>query len=177
MSLHVALLRGVNVGGANRLPMKSLIAAFEAAGARSVSTLIQSGNVVFDTNDVAAVAGEVSALLARDRGLHVPIITRSASEFRVLVAGNPFRPHLDPASLHVALLSREPASVSLDLTRSPADSFALVGATLYLHLPNGVSGSKITNAWLDAQLDVISTLRNWRTVTRLTALLDERDSR
>lgn len=177
MTTHVALLRGINVGGANRLPMKSLLAAFEQARARRAVTLIQSGNVVFDAEDAAQVADEVSTILARDFGLRAPIVTRSAAAWRRMFAGNPFLPRLDPAQLHVAVLSAKPAaSAMLDPARSPADAFALIGDTLYLHLPNGVSGSKITNAWLDSRLGVISTLRNWATVTRLAAVLDERPS-
>src|SRR3990172_6115866 len=92
MNVHVALLRGVNVGGKNMLPMKDLAAMFTNAGCASVSTYIQSGNVVFEASP--ALSRRIPTLLERaisDRfGYHVPVVTRSGAELGNIVRGNPF---------------------------------------------------------------------------------------
>jgi uncharacterized protein (DUF1697 family) len=104
----------------------------------------------------------------------VPVVLRSAAELRAVVRGNPFlEAGADPATLHVAFLADRPtaaAAASLDPARSPPDAFAVRGREVYLHLPNGGARSKLTTAWLDARLDTVSTVRNWRTVERLLAL-------
>ena len=177
LTRFVALLRGINVGGANRLPMQFLHAAFVAAGAARVATFIQSGNVVFDAPAGAAEAiGEhVAQTVAKSFGFAAPIVMRDAPRWRALIAANPFLARGEDCSrLHVAVLSAPPAPerlVRLDPNRSPPDAYAVGEACLYLHLPNGVARSRMTNAWLDSNLGVVATLRNWATVTRLADML------
>lgn len=166
---HVALLRGINVGGKHRLPMADLRTYFEGAGAREVSTYIQSGNVVFSTaaRSAATVCVAVSKAILDRCGFEVPIVCRSATSLRAVVERCPFQ---DTENVHVVFLSVTPASATvatLAKDRSPGDSFAVVGDTMYLHLPNGMARTKLTNAWIDTQLKVTSTARNWRTVTTL----------
>ena len=152
---HVALLRGINVGGAHKLPMAALKAIFEAAGAARVETLIQSGNVVFEAPEdaAAAIGAEVGAAISRDFGFRAPLVVRTASQWRALIAGNPFLARgEDPKLLHALCLSAAPSAgrlAKLDPARSPPDSFAARGETIYLHLPNGVARTKLTNAWFE----------------------------
>lgn len=175
-SLFVALLRGINVGGKNKMPMKDLAGIFESAGCTDVRTYIQSGNVVFGAS--AAVARKVSATateVIRERvGPDIPVIIRTGAELRGVVRSNPFvKAGLDPGSLHVAFLATKPSVKrvrGLDPNRSPGDSFQLRGRDLYLHLPNGVARSKLNNAWIDNQLATTSTIRNWRTVLKLVEM-------
>lgn len=172
---HVALLRGINVGGRHRLPMADLAAAFAAEGCAEVRTYIQSGNVLFlaPAARVAAVAGAVEAALAARFGFRAPVVIRSAAELARVARGNPFlAAGADPATLHVAFLAGRPAPgrvAALDPRRSPPDAFAVRGREVYLHLPDGVARSKLTSSWLDAALATTSTLRNWRTVLELLA--------
>lgn len=175
--LHVALLRGVNVGGKHRLPMVELTAQFETAGACEVRTYIQSGNVVFAaaSADAAQIAERVRLAIARQYGFETPVVLRSAVEWRAALEHNPFLAEgADPQMLHIAFLADAPSRVraaALDPRRSPGDRFQLRGRELYLHLPNGVARSKLTNAWIDSSLSTTSTLRNWRTVETLGAWL------
>ncbi|MBI4815989.1 MAG: DUF1697 domain-containing protein [Deltaproteobacteria bacterium] len=172
---HVALLRGINVAGKNRLPMKDLALIFQSAGCRSVRTHIQSGNVVFDAEKRAleALPRQVSNLIREQFGFDSPVIVRSAEQLREVIAHNPFaNPH--PKSHHVAFLSGQPTEQcvsKLDPNRSPPDRFQARGCEIYLWLPNGVGKSKLTNAYFDRTLEVVSTLRNWRTVLDLAELL------
>jgi uncharacterized protein (DUF1697 family) len=170
---HIALLRGVNVGGKNRLAMADLGAAFERAGCSGVRTYIQSGNVVFEAAKAAArkAAGAVGAILREEYGIDSPVIVRTAKEFAGVISSVPFRgAQADAGSLHVAFLAAKPGAArgaALVPDRSPGDVYRLVGREVYLHLPNGVAKTKITNAYLDRTLGTVSTMRNWRTVLRL----------
>ena len=176
----VALQRGVNVGAAKRLAMAALQAAFEEAGGGEVETLLQSGNVVFDApaDEGEAIAARARASLARDLDIDAPIVLRDGESWLRLVAGNPFLAGgADPNMLHAACLSAAPSAeriARLEPDRSPPDAFVVVGADVYLSLPNGVARSKLSNAWLDARLGLVSTMRNWRTVTKLAAMVEAR---
>ena len=171
--VHAALLRGVNVGGANKLAMSDLRAIFESAGCLQVQTIIQSGNVVFEAPAavVTSLATVIAAQIRRRFGIDTPVILRSGAELRVIVAGNPFlRAGVDPAVLHVMCLAARPSDehiATLDPQRSPPDEFILRGKDVYLRLPNGVARSKLTNAYFDKTLRTVGTARNWRTMTRL----------
>jgi uncharacterized protein (DUF1697 family) len=177
--VHVALLRGINVGGKNRLPMATLTSMFERAGCSDVRTYIQSGNVVFGASArvAAQVGAQVSAAIEKQLGLRVPLVQRTAAELRAVAAGNPFlREGQDRARLHVAFLAKAPvaaARAALDPDRSPPDRFALQRRELYLCCPNGMARTRLTNDYLDRTLGTLSTVRNWNTVLALCALADE----
>jgi uncharacterized protein (DUF1697 family) len=170
-------MRGINVGGKNRLPMKDLAAIFEQAGCTDVRTYIQSGNVVFAA--APSAAGAVPARVQREVeaafGIRSPVITRTARELASVLRAVPFSgAAADESRLHVAFLAGKPTparAASLDPQRSPGDTFQLVGREVYLSLPNGVARTKLTNDYLDSTLGTVSTVRNWRTVTRLAGML------
>ena len=173
---HVALLRGINVGGKNPLPMKDLTAMFVAAGCREVVTYIQSGNVVFEAS--AALATKVSAVIERAiatrHGHRVPVVMRSAVELAAVARDNPFLSKgADPGTLHLAFLAETPAAAklaALDPARSPPDAFVVQGRDIFLYLPGSVAKTKLSNAYFDAKLGTTSTVRNWRTVLKLVEL-------
>ncbi len=174
-SRHLALLRGVNVGGKNKLPMRDLTTLFEGAGASEVVTYIQSGNVVFVAADPAAVARAVERAIAERFGFEVPLVVRTAAELaatvRFALGAPPLAQSLE--SLHVMFLREEPqaAQVStLEPMRSPPDTFLVQGREIFLVLPNGAARTRLTNAYFDAKLRTVSTGRNWRTVLALHEL-------
>jgi len=171
----VALLRGVNVGGKNVLPMRELAAMFVAAGCVEVETYVQSGNVVFGAaeDEVGGLAGVIEGGVAERFGIRSPVILRSAAEMRRVVAGNPFAGVAD-LSLHVYFLRDLPTAVKvrgLDYARSAGDSFAVVGREIYLHLPNGMARTKLTNVYFDRALGTVCTARGWKTVGRLAEMM------
>jgi uncharacterized protein (DUF1697 family) len=174
--VHVALLRGINVGGRNSLPMKALAAMVEAAGASDVRTYIQSGNVIFSaTSEVAGRLPEtVGAAIVERFGFRAAVVTRSAGELRAIAEANPFLERgADPATLHVVFLAEEPAAervAALDPRRSPPDELKVRGREIYLRCPNGFGRTKLTNDYFDAKLATTSTVRNWRTVLQLVEL-------
>lgn len=171
----VALLRGINVGGKNLLPMKTLAELFVAAGCMEVKTYIQSGNVVFHSRNAKRAAATVREQIAARLGLKVPVVVRSAAEMNKAIRANPFLGRgLDEAWLHVMFLDDEPSAAQvadLDEARSPGDEFAVVGREIYLHLPNGAARTKLTNAYFDTRLKTVGTQRNWRTVLTLAEMV------
>jgi len=174
---HIALLRGINVGGKNMLPMKDLARLFTDAGAKDVRTYIQSGNVVFEAAaDPRTIANKVAAAIEKRYGFRSPVIVRSAEEWRNAIRANPFEPKVpDKKSLHVYFLAEAPearAIARLDPARSAPDAFHVVNREIYLHLPNGMARTKLTNAYFDSKLNTISTARNWATVLKLAEMME-----
>lgn len=174
--VRIALLRGINVGGKNRLPMDDLRRIFREAGCDRVETYIQSGNVVFEAGAEAAdrVADRVAEAIADEFGHDVPVVTRSRSEFEAVVEDNPFlAAGADPKLLHVAFLAEAPdegAVEDLDLDRFPPDEFVVRGRDVFLCCPNGMARTKLTNRYFDSRLGTTSTMRNWRTVLKLVEM-------
>jgi uncharacterized protein (DUF1697 family) len=172
----VALLRGINVGGKNKLPMKDLVRIFESAGCVDVRHYIQSGNVVLDATAAIAkrLPAMISAAIASELELTVPVVVRSADEMRAVAKTNPLLAKGAAVdSLHVVFLADAPSAAavaSLDPQRSPPDAFVVRGREIYVSCPNGVGNSKLTNAWFDTKLRTISTGRNWRTVLKLVEM-------
>ena len=179
MTAYVAFLRAVNVGGKNKVPMARLHDALAAAGLEEVATVLQSGNVVFRSHASAGAAAKVVATTIEETfNLHIGVMMRSAAELAAVAATNPFldqKPDRDAKTLHVAFLSARPraaAVAKLDPDRSPPDSFAVSGREIYLSYPDGSGRSRLTLDYLERTLGVRGTARNWRTVQRLTALLE-----
>lgn len=170
---YVALLRGVNVGGKNMLPMKLLAEMFSAAGCTDVRTYINSGNVVFSApaKHQKKLPALIEKRIAEQFGFHVPVIVRSATQLAATVRGNPFLQAGQPEkALHVYFLAQQAspdAIARLDTHRSPGDRFHVAGGEVYLHLTNGVANMKLTNAYFDSRLATVCTCRNWATVLKL----------
>ncbi len=178
MSVHIALLRGINVGGHNKLPMQDLAAIFGEAGCSNVRTYIQSGNVVFAAAPALArrIPDIISASIDDRFDLAIPVVTRSADQLAAIVAANPYvgdgdvGAEVDKKQLHVAFLADTPSAANiaaLDPQRSPPDEFVVHSAEVYLRCPNGVARTKLTNAYFDTALGTTSTMRNWRTTLTL----------
>lgn len=172
----VALLRGINVGGKNKLPMADLSTMFEKAGCARVQTYIQSGNVVFDADAGAAGAlpGQIQGAIEKRFGYRIPVVMRTADELSAVAADNPFLSRgVDADVLHVVFLAGAPEAkraAALDPNRSPPDEMIVRGREIYLSCPNGIARTRITNAYLDTTLATTSTLRNWRTVQMLARM-------
>ena len=178
-SAYALLLRGVNVGGRNRLPMVVLAAALRDAGCLAVRTYIQSGNAIFraTASDARDAASAVAATVAEHTGRSVPVILRTREELARAVRDNPFPDAgRDHRTLHVGFSGIRPAPeriAALDPDRSPPDEFAVVGREIYLHLPNGMARTKLSNAYFDSVLGTTTTFRNWRTVLKLLEMASE----
>lgn len=173
---YVALLRGINVGGKNKLPMKDLVSIFESAGCKNVVTYIQSGNVVFEcATNVGRLQDAIGAAIEKKFGFNPPFVLRQAAELEDALKKNPFlKARAKEDELHVVFLSEEPAREAiarLEQNRVPPDEFVVRGKEIYLRLPNGAGRSKLAVAPSHPQFGVVATARNWRTVNKLFEMM------
>lgn len=172
MARLIALLRAVNVGG-RKLPMAELLALCGELGWTDVDTYIQSGNVLFAAPGKAeALEAQLEAAI-RDRfGLEVPVIVRTAAQWAVYVAANPFAKAAadEPNRLQLLVSKREPdpgAAQKLMERARAGEAVEAAGGALWFHYPQGVGTSKLTPALIDKAAGSPSTGRNWRTVLKL----------
>jgi uncharacterized protein (DUF1697 family) len=177
--VYVALLRGVNVGGKNKIAMKALGAICEGHGCNGVKTYIQSGNVVFRASAKVAAAfpAKLKAQIKNDLGFETAAVMRSASDLRATVENNPFlKKGVDVKFLHVLFLADEPNLtdvVKLDPACVGDEAFTLRGREIFLYLPEGAGRSKLASYAFDKKLRTTATTRNWQTVNKLLALAEE----
>jgi uncharacterized protein (DUF1697 family) len=172
----IALLRGINVGGRNKVPMEALRGACAGLGWLDVQTYIQSGNLIFR----AAAAPEaletaLEDVIAQQFGLAIPVIVRPAAAWPAIVAGNPF-PQESAATpnLVMLLLAKRPpnpdAVAQLQERAADGERLARAGDALWVHYANGAGRSKLTPALLDRLAGSPVTARNWNTVLKLNEL-------
>lgn len=171
MPTYVALLRGINVGGKRSLPMATLRAAVEEAGATNVQTYIQSGNVVLAHASRAArkLTAQLETAIADAAGFDVPVVLRTAAEWGAVIERNPFAGEAED-HLHCGFLPAAPAGFDFDLGRFAPERCALVDRELYLYLPSGIGSSKLATMLFRQRALAAATARNWRTVLKLQDL-------
>ncbi len=172
----IALLRGINVGGHNKLPMAQLREIAASIGMADVQTYIQSGNLVGSTDgDPSAVGPALAQAITRATGLSVPVIVRTGGDWAALVAANPFPAVVEPGKhVHVICLPA-PASESLrgfDSSVFAPEECAVLGSQIYLHLPDGLGRSKLVIAVNRFPEAAAGTARNWNTVQQLAELAE-----
>ncbi len=179
METYVALFRGINVGGHNRLPMKDLVATLENAGARDVATYIQSGNAVFrsEETDASVLSEKVKATIEERHGFEAQVLVLGSDELERAVRANPFpEAESDPKTLHLYFLAASPERPDLDGLRGikgDRERFFLGDGVLYLHAPDGTGRSRLA-ANAERLLGVPATARNWRTVSKVMEMAQRR---
>jgi uncharacterized protein (DUF1697 family) len=172
MTSHIALLRGVNVGG-NVLKMERLRAVLTDLGLADVKSYVQSGNVLFTaTGPAAKLAQRIEAKLAGEARLPVSVIIRTPAQLGRIIEANPFlgEAGVDARTLHVTFLAGRaprPGLAALGAVASGADRWRAAGAEIYLHCPGGYGRTKLNNTAIEKLLGVCATTRNWNTVRTL----------
>jgi uncharacterized protein (DUF1697 family) len=173
---YVALLRSVNVAGHGRIAMSELRASFEAVGYTGVTTYIQTGNVLFSTGSKSekALASDIAEQLAEDFGNSPAVILRSVPELVRIGTASPYaKAGVNPSRHHVTFLATVPSRAALDALDIPPsgrDELVVEGKEVYVHTPDGYAETKYTGTFLERRLGVVSTTRNWNTVTKLCEL-------
>ena len=176
MSRFAVLLRGVNVGKANRVPMAEFRAMLEALGHSDVKTLLNSGNAVFTSIRRGAdkLADEIGAGLAERFGVTTPVIVKSARELQAIVNGNPIvPPEAEHGRFLVAVAMAPDRLTALESLRPlllPGERLAVTAHAAYLHCANGLLESRAGEALL-GKVGKGVTSRNWGTVIKLAALV------
>jgi len=176
---HVALLRGINVGGKNKLPMRDLAVMFEDAGCGNVRTFIQSGNVVFRTEakDLARLQKRIEDAIEKSCGFRTGVVLRSSAELKDIIRRNPFakRSGIEPNRLVVSFLTGAPAPESkqrIAQIKVGPEELVLDGRELYIYYGGGIGSSKLTPAVIERALKVSGTARNWNTITKLLEMAE-----
>lgn len=170
----LALLRGVNVSGAGRLPMADLRAALGRAGYAGVQTYIQSGNVIFASEaSEDEDATQIGAVIADVFGFRPSVMVLSEVALQEALANLPF-PEGDEKTVHLFFLAapaQEGAREKLDALRAGRERYLLTPSVLYLHAPDGAGRSKLL-ARAETALAGPATARNLRTMRKLAAMMD-----
>lgn len=186
MPTHVALLRGINVGGHNKVPMAELRQVVASLGHADVATYIQSGNVLFTSDDADSevLATALEGAIAANLGVKPAVIVLSRGDLEQAVRDNPFPDEPNPKMVH-AVFFRGPvpagAAEAIEAGQRRAaergsgkDTAQIVGSTLYLHTPEGFGRSELSLFLLGRSASPVAsgTARNWSTVTKLLSLCD-----
>jgi len=180
MPTYISLLRGINVGGHNNVPMERLRALCEELGFQQVKTFIQSGNVVFETakRSPAELSLKLEKRILAEFGFPVSVVTRTVDELGQAIAGNPFgkESKAEPAKVHIAFLSQAPkaeAVKKLETLATKTEQLRHAGREVYLYYRDGMGKAKLTGAVIERALGVAATARNWNTVTKLYEMAEE----
>lgn len=172
MKKYIALLRGINVGGNGKLPMKELTAMLESLGCRDVQTYIQSGNAVFRAEGTAALlTTRIRDIIQKEKGFSPAILLLTDKQFAEVIAANPY-PTDEGKALHFFFLFEKPAKPDLDglkKLKAASEDFTLTGSVFYLHAPDGIGRSKLVEK-VDRCLGVETTARNWNTIAALATM-------
>jgi uncharacterized protein (DUF1697 family) len=176
MNTYVALLRGINVGGRNALPMSELKQSLESVGCKEIQTHIQSGNVVLrSSTKPAMLARDIASAIKTHHGFEPHVLVMDKVDFEEAVRNNPFpEAESEPKSVHLGFLDAVPSVPDLeglDGIRAASERFKLKGRVFYLHAPDGIGRSKLA-ANSEKLLGVPMTDRNWRTVSKLMEMLE-----
>lgn len=180
MPVIIALLRGVNVGGHNKIRMEDLREICVSLKLRDVRTYVQSGNVIFqaDENDLLKLAKRIEDGIERGQGFRPAVICRTAIEMKAAAARNPFanRPDLDPGKLAVSFLSCEPSNMArarlLQIKAAP-EELRIGRYELFIYFPNGMARPKLSMAAVERAVQTPMTSRNWSTVAKLIEMANQ----
>ena len=190
MASHVALLRGINVGGRNKVPMAELREVAASLGHTGVSTYIQSGNVLFCTpeTDTARLASALGEAVSEAFGVAVSVVVLSRAQLARILDSNPYPDEPKPQYVHVVFLGAEPPPDLLDrikaaendaAAKGSRDTVTAVGEALFVHTPDGYGTSELAEALFriigpPGKAGITATARNWATSTKLLSLCEQK---
>ena len=180
MTTFIGLIRGVNVGGHNMLPMAALKALCDSLKLACAKTYLQSGNVVFQSTrkDRPQLRRDLEDAIRKKIGIDVKVILRTPDEVGSAMAANPF-PKRDPSRLLIMFLEGQPSDDAVQALRKAhagPERIHFAGQELVIDYVNGVGRSKLSNALIERKLALAGTARNWNTVSRLLELAENLNS-
>lgn len=170
---YVALLRGINVGGKNKVKMETLRAICTALGFENVKTYINSGNVIFETAKTSdkKLAAKIEEAIEKEFGLKIKVIVRTIDEIKALIETNPFAGQFEnDKDVHVFFLDEEMPEEKTALlisNNSENENYAVLGREIFCHLRVSVLDSLMGKDYIGKKLKVSATARNWRTVNKI----------
>jgi len=181
MKTYIALLRGINVGGHNKIKMLELKQLFVDLSYFDIVTYIQSGNVIFSSKNLDTVEIEKSIIDAVEKQFtySIKVLVLTKTQLNTIFNSNPFilKHNLDVSKLSITLLNNKPelgevVQIQI-LIHSSNDAFEINNKSVYLYLPDGSRNTKLTNNLFEKKLKSSATSRNWRTITKLVELSNQ----
>jgi uncharacterized protein (DUF1697 family) len=179
MPAIISMLRAINLGSHNRIKMEDLRAFFESVGVRNPQTYVQSGNVIFKTEerDLAALSKRIETSFQRKFGFHSDVILRTAAEMKDVIARNPFanREGIEPGKLLVTFLAAQPSPEAREYVLSvnaDPEELHLLGRELYIYFPNGSGRTKLPAATIGRRLKTPGTARNWNSIIKMLEIAE-----
>jgi len=180
MTAFICFLRGVNVGGNKMLKMDVLKALCGTLGLKDAKTYLQSGNVVFrsDESDPAVLIQRIEDGIRKKAGMEVRVVLRDAAELKKVIAANPLKSEAaeNPKAMLVAFLAgeigKDPKAVLTNL-KIPSERVEFARREIYLYFPEGIANSKLSNALTEKKVGTTVTARNWNTVNALLEMAEE----
>ncbi len=177
-TIYLSLLRGINIGGHNKIKIADLKALYESLGLGQVTTYIQSGNVLFSSekNETKEeLASRISLAIEAKFGFGVPVVIRTKEEMQQIVTQNPFTEEAEtaPDKMVVMFLGSAPDIVTLAKIKEKIDDnsrFAFIGNMLYFFYPDGYGQTKWHSNFFEKQLRTTVTARNWTTTCKLAGM-------
>ena len=180
MTVVISMLRGVNVGGHNKIKMDALRALYESLKLRDAQTYVQSGNAIFrtDERDIPRLTKRIEDGIDRKFGFRPDVILRTAAEMREVIARNPFekRRGIEPSKLLVLFLASDPGAEAREKVlqiKCDPEELRIEGRELYIYFPNGIGRSKLSAAKLEKTLKTPGTGRNWNSVTKMLEMAEK----
>jgi uncharacterized protein (DUF1697 family) len=178
MAVQIALLRGINLGAHNRIPMADLRALLDDIGYPDARTLVQSGNIVLSAEPQPdKLAAELERAITGKFGVQTPVVVRTREELAAVVALDPLGDVAQEHKLYqVSFLSAEPdPEVVAKIAQNDfaPELFVHVGREIYAWHPDGIHSSRLARMLSDKRLGVVATARNWKTTTKLLEMADE----
>lgn len=178
MKTHIALLRGINVTGHNKIKMAELKSLFIDLGFKNVTTYIQSGNIIFETNklDTNSIEQQITLSVKKHFNYTINVLVITVNHLKTIFNSNPFlkRENIDITKLHVTLLKNKPnlENVPLikNLIKNNDDEFEILDKNIYIFCPNGYGKTKLNNNLFEKKLQSAATTRNWKTISKLVEL-------
>ena len=174
MTKYLALLRGINVSGHNMIKMDALKKMLENMGFQNVETYIQSGNVFFDSEEenAASVGFKIKQEISKVFGYDVPVIMVSKTDLELCFKNSPFlkEKECDTKKLYVTFISKElsPLAINdLKISNFKPDEVAIDSSRIYIKYAIGAGKTNLDQKYIEKKLNVVATIRNWNTVTKL----------
>jgi len=169
MNRYIALLRGINVGGHKKILMKDLRSLLESIGLSTVTTYIQSGNIVFDSNKKVGLDALISEAIKNKYGWEVPVLVLTASQIATILSNCPFSEEKMEKS-YFTIFKEEPSEANIAAANGiqyPGEEFYVTKECLYFYSETGYSRVKMSGNFVESKLKVNATSRNYRTMAKL----------
>lgn len=174
LTTYITLLRGINVGGHHKIQMADLKSWLLELGFEDIITYIQSGNIIFQSTetDTSTLSQSIHQIIKEKKGYQIPVLTLTKQEFEQSISNFPWKDNLekDPQFFHLTFLDSNPKNSDIEQMSAKSflpDEFIIKDKTVYLYCPTSYGKTKLNNTFLEKQLKVSATTRNWKTVNEL----------